>query len=165
MKKTILTLIVGLTLISCSTQNTVKEEGTKVIEKFITAVEDLDIESLENLLDDNYINTGPNFGDSVEKTATLENWKFNIDNLYKSIDFNKSQIVTLQIPKGENKGEWISNLAELNIVYKNGEQACVWTNTIYQIENNKITKSITFYNEGDVYQQLGYMLVKEEIFS
>lgn len=159
MKKTILTLIIGLTLISCSTQNTVKEEKTTVVEKFITAVEDLDFESLENLLDENYINTGPNFGDSLEKTATLENWKFNIDNLYESIDYNKSRIVPMTIQTGENKGEWISNLAELKIVYQNGQEATTWTNTLYKIENNKIVKSFIFYNESDVYKQLGYTVV------
>ena len=83
MKKTILTLIVGLTLISCSTENKVKEEKTTIVEEFITAVQNLDIESLNTLLDDNYISTGPNFGDLVEKPVALDNWKFNIDNLYE----------------------------------------------------------------------------------
>lgn len=163
MKKTILTLIVGLTLISCSTENKVKEEKTTIVEEFITAVQNLDIESLNTLLDDNYINTGPNFGDSVEKPVALDNWKFNIDNLYESIDFNKSKTVPMTIQEGENKGEWVSNLAELNIVYQNGQEATTWTNTLYKIENDKIVKTLIFFNEGEVYEQLGFTFVNNQV--
>lgn len=163
MKKAILTLIVGLTLISCSTENTEKKEKINVVEKFITAIGDLDIESLEPLLDDDYINTGPNFGDSVEKPVALANWKFNIDNIYENIDFNKSKTVSMTIHEGENKGEWISNLAELNIVYQNGQEATSWTNTLYKIENDKIVKTLIFFNEGEVYEQLGFTFVNNEV--
>jgi hypothetical protein len=32
-------------------------------------------------------------------------------------------------------------------------------NTIYQIKDNKIVKSYTFYNEADVLEQLGYVFI------
>jgi hypothetical protein len=35
----------------------------------------------------------------------------------------------------------------------------IWANTNYLIENGKIIRSITFYNEADALRQLGYKIV------
>jgi hypothetical protein len=51
-------------------------------------------------------------------------------------------------------------LAELNITYKDGRGPVnIWANTTYKIENRKIAKSYTVYNEADVLRQLGYVYV------
>jgi hypothetical protein len=48
-------------------------------------------------------------------------------------------------------------------VYKKDQkEVTVWTNTVYKIENNKITKSFTFYNEADVLEQLGYVFINPD---
>ena len=64
------------------------------------------------------------------------------------------------IQEGPNKGEWVSNWAELKIQYKDGSgPVIIWANTNYKIEQGKIVKSYTFYNEADALKQLGYELV------
>ena len=66
----------------------------------------------------------------------------------------------MTIPEGDNKGEWVANWAELHIVYKNDRGAItIWANTNYLIEDGKIAKSITFYNEADALRQLGYKII------
>ncbi|MCK5103987.1 MAG: hypothetical protein KAR17_14280, partial [Cyclobacteriaceae bacterium] len=86
--------------------------------------------------------------------------KHNIENLYKSIRYSRSRNIAVEIKDGPNKGNWVSNWAELNIAYQNGKgPVTIWTNTTYQIENGKITKSYTVYNEADVLRQLGYVFI------
>lgn len=66
------------------------------------------------------------------------------------------------ISKGPNKGEWISSWAELFITYKTGETVTIWANTAYKVENDKIVKSYTFYNEADALEQLGYVFINPD---
>lgn len=164
MKKILFLLIISFVLFSCANKDTKAEDNTALIEKYVKAVENLEFKTMEDLLDDTYVGFGPSYGDSIGKTGVVDNWKFNVENLYESIDYNKSRNIAVTIPDGENKGEWVSNWAELKIKYKNGQEAIIWANTVYQIENNKIIKSFSFYNEGDVYEQLGYIFVKSDIF-
>ena len=164
MKKLCFLLIIGFALFSCSTKEVKAIKNVALIEKYVKAVENLEFKTMEALLDDTYIGIGPSYGDSIKKTAAIKNWKFNVENLYKSIDYNKSRSIGIVIPGGDNKGEWVSNWAELKIVYKNGQEATIWANTMYQIENDKIIKSFSFYNEADVYKQLGYIFINGETF-
>lgn len=164
MKKFFLFLLIGIALISCSSKDKKAEENTALITKYVEAVQNLEFNTMEDLLDDTYIGIGPSYGDSIGKIDAVKNWKFNVENLYKSIDYNKSRNIAIVIPDGDNKGEWVSNWAELKIVYKNDQEAIIWANTIYQIENSKIVKSFSFYNEADVYEQLGYIFVNGEIY-
>ena len=63
------------------------------------------------------------------------------------------------ISQGPNKGDWVSSWAELKITYKSGDQATIWANTAYKVVDGRIVKTFTFYNEADVYRQLGYGFV------
>ena len=131
-----------------------------LIEKYVQSVENQDFEGISSVLADDYLGLGPSFGDSIRKPAALENWKDNITNLYESIKYNKSRNAAFTITEGDNQGDWISNWAELKITYKDDRGAVtIWANTIYQIENEKIVKSFTFYNEADALRQLGYVFI------
>lgn len=165
MKKILLALVVGCTFYSCALKDSKVAENTALIEKYVDAVENLEFSTMEDLLAETYVGIGPSYGDSIGKTGAIENWKFNVENLYESIDYNKSRNIAMTVPDGDNQGEWVSNWAELKIKYKNGQEAIIWANTVYQIENNKIVKSFSFYNEGDVYEQLGYIFVKSDIYN
>jgi len=47
----------------------------------------------------------------------------------------------------------------MNTVFKDGVgSVTVWANSNYLVENGKIKRSITFYNEADVLRQLGYVM-------
>jgi len=160
MKKILFALLGLLLSISCSTQNNSLKKNEALIQKYVAAVETNDTATMESLLADNYKGFGPSSGDSTNKEDAIISWKYTVENLYESISYSKSRIISVNVPDGENKGEWVSNWAELKIVYKKDKKAVtIWANTVYQIENGKILKSYTFYNEADVLEQLGYVFI------
>ena len=159
MKKIILLFLFVITLISCTSNNN-NQKNTALVEKYVQAVEDLDFNTMESMLADNYMGHGPSVNDSIGKDQTLKNWKNNIENLYESIDYNKSRNIAVTVDSGENQGEWVSNWAELKIVYKKDKkEVLIWANTTYKIDHGIIVKSYTFYNEADVLEQLGYVFI------
>ena len=151
--------ILATLFISCGkVDNSAK--NIALIEKYVQAVQSKDFDGFASALDDNYLGLGPSYGDSIRKPAAVANWKENITNLYESITYNKSRNAAFHITEGDNQGEWVSNWAELTITYKDGGgSVTIWANTIYQIENDKIVKSFTFYNEADALRQLGYVFI------
>ena len=165
MKKNITTIIAVLVLlVGCTNSPKHSKQNIELIEKYIQSVENLDHETMAAILDENYIGYGPSINDSITKSLTVENWKRTVDFLYKSVKYNRSRNAVVIVDSGKNEGEWVSNWAQVTIVYKGSEKsATIWANTIYQIKNNKIIKSYSFYNEADVYDQLGFVLVNQNI--
>ncbi len=158
MKKLAYALLLLPIIVSCNSNNS--EKNIALIEKYVQSVEQLDYNTMASLLDDNYFGYGPSYGDSIGKVQAVENWKDNVENLYESIKYKRSRNVGVTITTGDNQGEWVSNWGELHIVYKNGKgEVTIWANTTYQIENGKIVKSYTFYNEADALSQLGYVFI------
>jgi hypothetical protein len=111
-------------------------------------------------LADDYQGLGPSHDDSTNKDEAVENWKYNVENLYESIKYKDSRTIAITENEGVNKGEWVLNWAELEIKYKNSDNPVViFANTVYLIENGKIVRSHTFYNEADVLEQMGFVTV------
>jgi len=159
MKKLIYMILCLFVLVSCSLDNRNTEAHIDLVEKYIKAVEEMDYETMANLLHDDYIGLGPSYTDSIGKEQALASWKYNVENLYESIKYSRVQNAAVFIKEGYNKGEWISSWAELKIRYKDQAAVVIWANTVYKLENNKIVKSLTFYNEADVLRQLGYVSI------
>lgn len=160
MKKSVFILAMLLAMMSCTVPNNHADENIALIEKYVQAVQNLDYDTMTNMLDDSYAGYGPSINDSINKTLAVSNWQSNIENLYESITYKKSRNLAQFVPDGDNQGDWVSNWAELSIVYKKDKQkVTLRTNTIYKIENGKIVKSYTFYNEADVLRQLGYVFI------
>jgi len=160
MRKLLIVFVLFPVLFGCSLQKDNAEANVALIEKYVQSVEDLDYTVMESLLDENYWGFGPSFGDSINKVEAVAGWKYNAENLYESINYQRSRNTAVTVPDGDNKGEWVSNWGELNIVYKNGQgKVMIWANTIYKIANGKIVKSYTFYNEADALQQLGFFFI------
>ena len=160
MRKLVYLLLVLPFFVGCSSKSHNSEKNVALIETYVQSVEDMDYEVMESLLAENYIGLGPSYNDSIGKTQAIENWRSNVENLYDKIKYKRSRNVAVSIPSGDNRGEWVSNWAELNIVYKDDKGAVtIWANTIYLIEDNKIVKSYTFYNEADALEQLGYVFI------
>jgi hypothetical protein len=157
--KEIITVIVAVSalLIGCTNSPKNSKQNIELIEKYIQSVENLDYETMEAILDDNYIGYGPSINDSITKNLAVQNWKRTVEFLYKSVKYDRSRNAVVLVDSGINEGEWVSNWAQATIVYKGSENSVtIWANTIYQIKNNKIIKSYSFYNEADVYEQLGF---------
>ncbi|WP_417875104.1 hypothetical protein [Xanthomarina gelatinilytica] len=165
MKKIILILALGSFVLSCNSEVDNSEKNLSLISNYITAVENMDFDSMDVYLHDRYLGLGPSYGDSINKAQAIANWKSNIDNLYKKIHYDKSRNAAIKISTGENQGEWVANWAELKIDYKNDKgSVIIWANSIYQIVDNKIIKSYTFYNEADALEQLGYVFLNPNNF-
>lgn len=161
MKNLIILVVLAIGLVAC-TSNKAKQqaENIELVKAYVAAVENLDFESMGNYLDVNYLGMGPSYGDSIGKLEAVANWQWCVENLYESIKYDRSRFAAVTIPDGDNKGEWVSNWAEMTIIYKDDiGEAKVWANTNYLIENGKIKRSFTFYNEADVMRQLGFVMV------
>jgi hypothetical protein len=159
MKKLIFVWLFIPVIISCSTTHKQAEEDIALIESYVEAVENLDYEAMNSCLADDYLGFGPSYGDSINREAALKNWKYVAENIYDVIDYRRSNNIAVTVPSGRSKGEWVSNWAELYIRYQNGSEVTLMANTIYEIENRKIAKSYTFYNEADALRQLGFVFV------
>jgi len=160
MKSLIIVLLTSVFLIGCNISQKNTEKNALLIEEYVKAVETENYSLMSSLLDDNYIGLGPSINDSIGKVEALANWKANMEELYDKIEYQKSRNVAITITSGDNQGEWVSTWAQLEITYKGDVgSVTIWANTIYQIKNNKIVKSSTFYNEADVLKQLGYVFI------
>lgn len=160
MKLSILIISVLGTFISCNQATNNNEANVAVVEQYINAVETNNYEVMASLLDENYLGLGPSISDSIGRDAALASWKENVANLYENIEYERSQTAAVSIRKGDNIGEWVANFAQLRITYKGDKKSIViWANTNYKVENGKIVKSFTFYNEADALRQLGYVFI------
>lgn len=163
MKNLIILQLTVLFAFSCASPNTNKQlDNIDLVKQYVTAVENLDFEAMENMLDENYLGVGPSYGDSIGKSDAVANWQWNVENLYEKIKYNRSRFASVTIPDGESQGDWVANWAELEIEFKDGESVIIWANSNYLVENGKIKKSLTFYNEADVMRQLGFEMVPSE---
>jgi hypothetical protein len=160
MKNVILLAFFSICLVACTSSTEKKQnENIDLVKNYIKSVEDLDFDSMGAFLHEDYLGLGPSYGDSINKAEAVENWKSNVENLYEKISYTRSRFASVTIPDGENKGEWVTNWAELNIVYKNGKgSVIIWANTNYLIQEGKTLKSLTLYNEADAMRQLGYKM-------
>ena len=75
MKKLLIILLTLPFLINCSSDGGKAEKNIALIEKYVTAVENLDHDAMESLLADDYLGLGPSYGDSTNKTNAIANWK------------------------------------------------------------------------------------------
>lgn len=160
MKHLIISFLLALLLSACTDSDMQTAANLAIVEDYVKAVETKDYSTMELLLAENYKGYGPSHSDSTDRTAALSSWKENIETLYEGISYERSRMAAFAIKDGPNKGDWIANWAELKINYKDGRgPVIIWANTNYQIEQGKIVKSYTFYNEADAMRQLGYVFI------
>jgi len=166
MKQLIFLTAISICLFSCtSSADKNKNETLVIVKKYMEAVETNNGAMMDSLLADNYMGYGPSVGDSINKTDAINNWKYNAANLYESIKYTRHQnmAVTITDKDEADPGDWVSNWAYLTIKYKDGRGPVnAWVNVVYKIENGKIARSRTFYNEADVLRQLNYEMVPKQ---
>ena|SRR6478672_3078812 len=159
MKQLLFFATISISLFSCTSATTDKNkaENLAIAKKYMEAVETNNPAIMDSLLADNYMGYGPSVGDSTNKADAISNWKYNAANLYESVKYTRYQNMAITVGEGEQAeaGDWVSNWAYLTIKYKDGRGPVnVWVNAVYKIENGKIVRSRTFYNEADVLRQL-----------
>jgi limonene-1,2-epoxide hydrolase len=160
MKQLIVLALISLSLFACTSSADKKEKANLAIaQKYMQAVETKNVALMDSLLADNYIGYGPSVSDSTDKEGALLSWESNIENLYESIKYTNHTELAVTVKEGRAKGDWVLNWAYLTIKYKDGRGPVnLWVNSVYLIENGKIVKSRTFYNEADVLRQLNFTI-------
>ena len=162
MRHLILLAAIGTFLCSCASDSSKREaESLAVAKKYMEAVETGNVAEMDSLLADNYMGYGPSVGDSVNKADAMANWKHITANLYESVKYTRHENLAVTVKEGgqTDPGDWVTNWAYLTIKYKDGRGPVnVWVNSTYKIENGKIARSRSFYNEADVLRQLGYTI-------
>lgn len=161
MKKILFVVFAASLIWGCSDNS---QANIKTVNLYVDAVQQLDYKAALDQLSSDYIGYGPSVNDSIAKNQVEASLKYNIENIYESIEYKKSRSIAVHINDGENKGEWVSHWARLLINYQDGNSAEIMANTIYQLEGGEIVKSFTFYNEADVLEQLGYVFVHPQDF-
>ena len=160
MKKFFYLSLVMASIVSCTGVDSKASENAALVEDYVSAVQNLDYNLMETYLSEDYMGYGPSLNDSITKSGAVDSWKKNVAELYEKIEYKKSRNIGVSIADGHNKGDWVSNWAELEITYKDsGETIKIMSNTIYMIKENKINRSYTFYNEADALEQLGYVFI------
>lgn len=143
--------------------NANNDQNIQLIERFEEALKNNDYETLGSLLADNYVSYGPSLSDSMKKDDAMMNWKYNKENLYEKLEFVGSEHIELKRMKDGVEQDWISSWGHLFIKYQgHSNEAEIWSNTIYLIQDGKISKSIIFYNEADAMRQAGYSYIFNE---
>jgi ketosteroid isomerase-like protein len=164
MKSLVFAMLISAGLLSCSSSadnNDSKEkENLAIAKKYIEAVQTKNVATMDSLLANNYMGYGPSVGDSANKKEALDDWKYNVDNLYQSIEYTRSKEMAVTVKEGEAIGDWVLNWAYLTIKYKDGRGPVnLWVNSVYRIEDGKIVQSRSFYNEADALRQLHYSIM------
>ncbi len=143
---------------SCSQPDN-SQATIEVVEQYLEAVDNNDYEAMAALLADDYLGLGPSINDSTNKELALESWKWNSENLYQDVSFERTQTFASAIKDGRFAGDWAYNWAYVNITYQDGSGPVqLMMNAVYKVEHGKIARSRTFYNEADVWEQLGYRI-------
>ncbi len=164
MKNSLLLFTFLVLLISaCSSGNDNAEKNVAIVDGYVNAVQQLDYTLMDNFLSDDYVGYGPSANDSINKANAANQWKSNVDLVYEKIEYLRSRSLAITVPDGPNQGEWVANWAQLEITFKGGEdKVTIWANTVYKIEEDKISRSFTFYNEADALEQLGYIFINPD---
>ncbi|HRG66120.1 MAG TPA: hypothetical protein PLV12_09955, partial [Saprospiraceae bacterium] len=106
MKKYIILTALVAGLFACTSNNSkMQTENVEVVKNYVTAVQNLDFESMSNYLDDKYMGLGPSYGDTIYKDQAVENWKYYVEHLYEKIQYTRSQFAPVTISEGDAKGE------------------------------------------------------------
>lgn len=162
MKNIIYISFSGLLFIGCknNSHEQIQKQNVAIVENYIKAVENLDHDAMADFLADDYMGNGPSHGDTINKVQAVANWKESVETRYESVHYDRSKCAPITIDEGPEKGDWVINWAELNIKFReDSAHVIIWAITSYKVENGKIQKSITVYNEADALRQMGYIII------
>ena len=80
MKNLILVVLLTVLFWSCTSDSS--KDNVALIENYIEAVENLDYEAMDDILDDEYLGIGPSSSDSINKENAIKIWIQYVDVFY-----------------------------------------------------------------------------------
>ena len=109
-------LTAGIFLVACTSPAEKKEkENLAIAERYMKAVESMNVLAMDSLLADNYWGYGPSVGDSINKEGAILNFKYLVENLYESFEYTRYKFLAVTVDEGEAVGDWVLNWAYLTI--------------------------------------------------
>ena len=161
MKQLFIFSVALLLLAGCTPQADTKvvdetaKQNVELIKKMLTAYENEDIETIKEVYAPNCMSIGPRH-DQVDTTLS---WIEDNMNWFESSDSIKFDIIKLlpqTVDEGDLAGDWV--LAWVNIYWydiKAEKKLIAMWHTPFRIEDGKIVYEVSYWNQWDVYKQLG----------
>lgn len=133
----------------------VAKQNVELIKKVLKAYEDENIDAIKDAYAPNCMSIGPRH-DQVDSTLS---WMEGNVEWFESIDSFKVEIIKLlpyTVEEGDLAGDWV--LAWANLYWYNieaGKNLIAMWHAPYRIEEGKIVYEVSYWNQWDVFKQLG----------
>jgi limonene-1,2-epoxide hydrolase len=158
MKKLSLVFLIFI-IFGCSSGNDISsdaQEKINVVDQYIKAIEKKDINSITNLLADDYVSYGPGLKTEVSKAQNIADWQKSWEERIVSMKYKRAYNGMIHIDKGKLAGEWVSEWGQVTTLYKDGKNVKFWFNGLYKVADGKITEAKVVFDNMDILTQLGY---------
>ena len=150
-----------LLMVSCTQQadtgaaekDELAKQNIEVVKKFLTALEEENVDAAMELLSEECINHGPILGkyDTLSR-EDLQAWVNNVD----SLDYGVVKIMHESIKEGDLAGDWVLLWCHNSWYSVKAEKKIeLMSHTPMRIEDGKIAYMASYWNQWDLYQQLG----------
>ena len=146
-----------LVLASCNSAGPeINTQNLPVVENYLRAIQDRNIDRLGLLLADDFRGFGPSVNDSTDKAGSLAKWRAMFENS-NTIEFINPVSAAGRVDKGNYPGDYITCWSNIKVTLKDNRGPLhLPFNSILRIENGKINVARTIFNEADTLRQLGY---------
>ena len=153
---------IGIVSCSPSNENTIqrKPENEALVKKYLDALTTGDTSAIEGFLADNYKSYGPKIIDSANREKAVAEAKTNWRSHWQSVDYNRYTMLSATLPEGPNAGDWVLDWGMVTIHSKDKTPSfTVQWHGAFRVKDGKITQEVSFFNEADIFRQLGYTFV------
>ena len=128
--------------ISCSSNSTIDgddQEKIELVHQYIDDIIKQDVESMKNLLSDDFKSYGPALNTEVSKSQNISDWERGWEERIVSMKYKRMYSGLINIDKGKSAGEWVADWGEVTTLYKDGKTVKFWFNGLYKIADGKIS--------------------------
>ncbi len=167
MKKLTLLTVVLVAICSCTQQvepptKEVDETGDKnmeIVKKLFAAQEAKNVDAMREIFAQDAIVEGPNYGSidtmNAKAFAGQEKWLGNLD----SLNYRVIAIMPHSVEEGNLAGEWVMVWAVASWYNIEAEKkVSIYYHAPIQIKDGKIVYMASYWNQWDLYKQLGATL-------
>ncbi len=162
MKKLFLLFITIILLIGCKpppppeeTKDVKSTENITLVKDFYKAFENENIEAMKGFLSDSVVSYGPSF----DLTENLEEFVKSWTQTFIDIDSMKIdifQILAETLSEGELAGDWVLQWANVSFYVPSSEKKVkLMVHTAQMIEDGKISILANYWDQWDMYKQMG----------
>ena len=151
-------------MISCQGPQTIAYDGAaemEVVDEFLVAIQNADMETARSLITDESITYGPAVTDSLTANEWNELWVDNFKNRIKEISYERTASRYFLVTPQQNpllSGHWVMEWGIMSSNYLNGTSASFWWHGAFKVEDGKIALSRVFYDRADLLTQTGWSL-------